>query len=92
MIIEGVKVTVLKVEEKKGVGKTSGKPYAFFSASLIDADSNVFDFNLSDDLAKNAKVMESLLSVRNTEAVVSVNLYPKGFGIGAQLTAIKLQK
>jgi len=53
MIAQDQKLTVLKVFHKEGIGKASGKPYDFYTASCVDEDANVFTFNLSDKLVES---------------------------------------
>jgi len=52
MIAQDQKITVLKTFHKEGIGKKSGKPYDFYTASVVDEDANVFTFNLSDKLVQ----------------------------------------
>lgn len=76
-------VTLVKVENKKGTGKTSGKPYDFYTATVIDADANVFTLNLKENPSKE------LLEQRNTEVEVDIDFRPKGFDIGGTITDIR---
>jgi len=84
MKIQNLPLTLLKVENKSGVGKTSGKAYDFFVATLIDEDSDVFKFNISDDLA-SSKGKDSLLDLRNVPISAQVNFKPKGFDVAGTL-------
>lgn len=85
MVLKSIAMTLLKVEHKSGTGKASGKPYDFYTATLVDDDSNVFALNVSDDITSMVKDMSAL---RNVEVVVDVDFKPKGFGISGTLTSI----
>jgi len=79
-------MTLLKVENKKGTGKSSGKPYDFYTATLIDEDANLLNLNLSREI--DAKSFES---DRNVEVLVDIEIKPKGFGLGGTVTRIVVQ-
>lgn len=70
------------------MGKTSGKPYSFYTASVVDEDANVFGLNLSDALVKVAKEDDdNLEQIRLQEMLVDIELKPKGFDIGGTIVA-----
>jgi len=80
MIAKDLKVTVLKVLLKEGIGKTSNKPYRFYTASVLDEDGNVFGFNLSDAIVKEALDEDvDLGTLRNEDRSIDVEFKPKGF-------------
>jgi len=90
MKVANLPLTLLKVENKTGTGKTSGKAYDFHTATVVDEDANVFTFNLADEVvASNGK--ETLASLRNVRVVASVNFKPKGFDIGGTITGFDLE-
>jgi len=90
MIVKSIEVTILKCELKQGKGKTSGKDYKFYTASLVDEDANVFAVNLADDLVASLgeEGVVTLLEQRNQPATVDIKFSPKGFDIGATLVKI----
>jgi len=83
-----IPVTVLKVQHKEGTGKASGKPYSFYTASVVDEDANVFGLNLSDELVKESRAdEEDLEKIRNQEMVIEVEFRPKGFDCSGTIVA-----
>lgn len=89
MQIKNVKITLLKVVKKEGVGKKSGKPYLFYVATVVDEESNVMQFNIADSVVSQPAKLNALLGIRNEEIVVSFKLLPKGnFDLGASIVSI----
>jgi len=90
MRISKAEVTLLRCDLREGVGKTSGKPYKFYQLDLVDDDARVFKLNVSDELVKTfGEVgMKKLLELRNESMKVDIEIYPKGFDIGANVVAI----
>jgi len=88
MKLENVKLTLLKVSKKEGVGKKSGKDYRFYTATVVDEEANVFGFNLHDSLvpASDSSEERKLLDLRNRSIVADVEFRPKGFDISGTLT------
>jgi len=81
-------VTVLKIVNKTGTGKRSGKPYDFYVATVVDEDANVFDLTVADELVKEAVEAEKDLSkVRNEPMEVDIEFKPKGFDIAGTIVA-----
>jgi len=86
MIVKDVKLTLLKIRHKEGTGKTSGKPYSFYTADVVDDDANVFGFNLDDKLApKDAIETSELLAVKNAPIIATVRFTPKGFDVSGTI-------
>jgi len=71
-------LTILKFVQKKGVGKASGKPYDFLTASVIDDDGNVFGFNVAPAVIEEHG-QDELLKMRNVSVEATVEFKPKGF-------------
>jgi len=87
MIVKDLALTVLAFEHKTGTGKTSGKPYDFYAARVVDADGQVFQMNLDREISpKNPKDDETLLAFRNLAVKASVKFTPKSFDVSATLT------
>lgn len=86
MKVRNIELTLLKIEHKAGTGKTSGKPYSFFAATVIDEDSNVFALNLSDTVS--SALGERAKELRNVPVKADVEFKPKGFDIGGTIVAL----
>jgi hypothetical protein len=83
--------TLLRVVKKEGTGKSSGKPYLFYTAVIL-MDTEVFELNLSNDLVKNDDLLENLLEARSVPVIVDVKVSPRGkFEISATITNITLK-
>jgi len=78
-------VMILKIDFKEGVAK-SGKPYAFYVAKVVDADSNTFDATISDDFSKKNP---TLMTLRRKEVVADFEIKPKGFDAAISLLSWK---
>lgn len=87
-MIVTIKGTLLKVVNKSGTSKKDGKAYNFCSASFVDEDSNVFNFNVEQDFVEEVGIA-TLLKIKNKEIVATLNLYPKGYNIACQLVSYK---
>jgi hypothetical protein len=85
MIVKNQKFTLLKVEHKSGVAKTSKKDYSFYSATCIDAEANVFKMNLSDTIMSDEKQKKEILALLNVQIVAEIDIKPKGFDFGITL-------
>jgi len=90
MKVRNIPLTLLKIENKSGTGKVSGKPYNFFTASVVDDDANVFQLNLADDVA--GMLGEAGLKARNQAVTADIEFKPKGFDIGGTLIAFSPAK
>jgi len=91
MNVANLPLTLLKAENKAGVGKTSNKPYDFYVATVIDEDSNVFKFNLSDDLVKENGA-DTLKALRNVPITAEVRFVPKGFDVAGTLVSFDISE
>jgi len=89
MIQKNVPLTLLKVQLKEGTGKTSQKPYRFYTASVVDEDANVFGFNLSDSLVDSPAKVEELLGMKNVRVECTVEFRPKGFDVGGTILEVE---
>jgi len=89
MILKNVPLTLLKVQLKEGTGKTSGKAYKFYTASVVDEDANVFGFNLSDKIADSE--VQKLLEVKNEKINATVEFRPKGFDVSGTLVEVEVE-
>jgi len=90
MKIKNVSLTVLKFSHRHGLGKSTGKSYDFFQASVVDEDANVFGFTLSDSALKQAQD-EKLLDQRNFQVLADLSFSPKGFDVAGQIQSIEVQ-
>lgn len=90
MKIKNVSLTVLKFSHRHGLGKSSGKSYDFYQASVVDDEANVFGFTLSPEALKQAQG-ENLLDQRNFSVVADISLSPKGFDVSGQIQSIEVQ-
>jgi len=91
MIVKNLPLTLLKVVNKSGTGKTSGKPYDFHVATVIDEDANVFNFNVADELAQR-EGRDVLASLRNVEITAEVRFTPKGFDVQGSLQDLAISE
>jgi len=87
MIVRNLELTLLKIVNKKGVGKKSQNPYDFNVATVVDEDVNVFTLNLSDEVV--AALGADASELRNLPVEATIEFRPKGFDIGGTITAIK---
>jgi len=85
MLVQNVKLTLLKVVHKEGNAKSTGKPYAFDTLSTVDGDSNVFAFNLGD-----AVDVSRIRDAKNVPISVDIEFYPKGFDISGRVVALSI--
>jgi len=88
MLIPNIEATVLKVVKKEGTGRKSGKNYKFFTATVVDADANVFSLNLADSLVQSEENVKALLEIRNEECELEVKFSPKGFDVSGTIMRI----
>lgn len=91
MKIANLPLTLVKVANKAGTGKTSGKAYDFNVATVIDDDANVMTLNIADDVV-SAMGKDTLLALRNAPIVADIEIKPKGFDLGGTLVGLKLPK
>jgi len=89
MILKNVPLTLLKVQLKEGIGKTSNKPYKFYTANVVDEEANVFQLNLGD--AVTQKEIDELLELKNAKVLATVEFKPKGFDVGGTLVAVEVE-
>jgi len=87
MKVIDISLTLLKVENKSGVGKTSQKPYDFNTATVVDEDANVFKLNISDEVSTHYGA--EILSFRNVPVEVSIEFRPKGFDIAGTISKLE---
>jgi len=92
MIIKDQKFTLLKVEHKSGVAKTSKKDYSFYTATCIDSDANVFKMNLNDAIMKDEKSRDLVMGLLNVSIVAEIEVKPKGFDFSVQLNDFDVVK
>jgi len=85
-------LTLLKVQKKEGVGRTSGKEYKFFTANVVDADANVFQLNLADELVDSPEKVASLEALKNVQVTAVIEFKPKGFDIGGTIREITVNE
>jgi len=83
-----MEVTVVKVQHKEGTS-VKGKPYAFYTVSVIDEDANVFGFNISQELEKKLNGEDpQWYEVRNETRTIDVEFRPKGFDCSGTIVAM----
>jgi len=83
MIAREQQLTILKVSLKEGVGKKSGSPYSFYTASVVDEDANVFGFSVSKQMVEeHGKALED---IRNESVEADIEFKPKGFDVSGTL-------
>jgi len=87
MLVKNIALTLLKVQHKEGTGKASGKPYSFYTATVVDEDANVFGFNLADEVVKAASP-DVLLALKNAAVIADVKFSPKGFDVSGQIEVL----
>jgi len=87
MLVKNIEATVLNVTLKDGVSKKSGKPYSFYTAKVVDADYNVFGFNLADEVVKSVSP-EVLTAMKNVPVLMDVKFVPKGFDCSGQIEVL----
>jgi len=78
---------VVKVDHKEGTSQ-KGKPYAFYTVTVIDEEANVFGLNVSRDLEKKLNGDNpDWHETRNQEATIDVEFRPKGFDCAGTIVA-----
>jgi hypothetical protein len=90
MIIKNVELTLLKIDKRQGVGKTSGKDYLFYNASVVDAEANVFGFILDEKVVSEPKKLSELLSAKNVPIKADIRFSPKKFDIAGSILALEM--
>lgn len=89
MIVKNVACTLYSVNRKAGKAKTSGKDYAFVTATLIDERADKFVVTINDSLEDVIKDFVDNTDFQPKKAIVSLELYPKGYDFGARMTDIE---
>lgn len=87
MIFKDVSATLLKVDLKEGTGKTSGKPYKFYTVNLLDDSGNVMTGNVADVLEKSSD-FDEVKKLVNQKVSVDLEFKPKGFDFGLSVFAV----
>jgi len=83
MLIKGEKITIVKVDHKQGVSKTTLKPYNFYTVIFVDDDLNRFESMIPNQvLTEGGVVPEWLLEAKKLECGVDLEILPnREFGV-----------
>jgi len=88
MIAKEAELLVVKVKLKEGNSQKNGRPYSFYVANVVDTEGNVFAFNVSDSLVKEAKdAGDNLDDIRMKQMTCDVEIRPKGFDCAGTIVA-----
>jgi len=89
MIVKNVQCTLYSVNKKAGKSKATGKDYAFVTATLIDERADKFVVTVNEALEEIVKDFIDNSEFEPKKAIVSLELYPKGYDFGARMTDIE---
>jgi len=88
MLVKNISMTLVKVSKKSGVSKTTGQPYSFHNARLVDEDFNVFNLLLSKEVEADEEKLAELLEASNKQVQVDINIYPVKFNLNGSVVDI----
>jgi hypothetical protein len=89
MLIAKQKLTLLNAIKKQGI-KKDGQPYLFYTASLLDSESNVLKMNLSNELSKNTALTTKLDTAKQVPCTIDFSIYQSGFNLKGTVVKIDL--
>ena len=89
MLIQGIKIKLLRAVRHEGV-KKNGEKYLFYSASFLDDGANVIKMNFSNQLSENKKITDKIDGIKEIPVTIDFQIYQSGFSLRGTVVDIAL--
>jgi len=89
MILKNQDLTMLNMNKKEGISRQGAK-YLFYEGKFLDDEGNICSLKLGKQILEDEQLLLQLLSAKNVQVTLDLELYPTGFNLKGTIAKIEL--